>query len=511
MMRTDLPPLTSAGAPPAVLPEIGEPARPELQLVRTLCRALLLNGVSYCHWKSNDALDRSASGENDLDLLVDRAHATTFVQILTGLGFKEVRPPRRRQFPGVFHYYGLDAPTGRFVHVDAQYTLQLGDDTTKNVRLPMAGAYLASAEQGPMFAVPSPEFELAVYVVRLALKHGTWDAALFGLSGLRENERRELDHLGEAVDVETLREVVETHLPYVGWDCWSGYLEALLLAAPLRERIRTGSRLVSSLAGCARRPPALDTALRCWRRVEWGVRRYLLGQRATKSLVGGGALVAVVGGDGAGKTTAVAGLSTWLGGPLRVRRMHLGKPPPAPTTVVVKGLLFAARLLGLVRWLPHYPTESEHHYAFPGYPWLLWQVLTARDRRRHHRRARRLAARGHLVVSDRYPLPQITLMDGSRTGWIPRDALPALAARLVDHERRCYAEMAEPDVLLVLRVDPGIAVERKNGVDPEGFVRPRSAEVYAADWGSTNATVVDASRPADEVLAQMQAAVWERI
>ena len=49
---------------------------------------------------------------------------------------------------------------------------------------------------------------------------------------------------------------------------------------------------------------------------------------------------------------------------------------------------------------------------------------------------------------------------------------------------------------------------RKRGVDPADFVRPRSAEVFAAEWGATDAVVLDASRPAGEVLADARAAVW---
>ncbi len=48
-------------------------ARPEtLELVDALCVALADATVTYCHWKSNEALDRSLSGDNDLDLLVAR-------------------------------------------------------------------------------------------------------------------------------------------------------------------------------------------------------------------------------------------------------------------------------------------------------------------------------------------------------------------------------------------------------------------------------------------------------
>src|SRR6476469_4619515 len=122
-----------------------------LALVVDLCARLRAAGVSYCHWKSNDRLHLSASGENDLDLLVDRTSLQAFLVVLGELGFKQARPPRRRQVPGVLHYYGWDAPTGKLVHVDAQAQLVLGDDTTKNVHVPIEKAYLASCVAGPLF------------------------------------------------------------------------------------------------------------------------------------------------------------------------------------------------------------------------------------------------------------------------------------------------------------------------------------------------------------------------
>ena len=161
------------------------------------------------------------------------------------------------------HYYGLDAPTGTLVHVDAQAQLVLGDDTTKNVRLPIERAYLASCSPGPLFPVPAPEFELAVLVVRLALKHGTWDAAVFGQARLRTAERRELEYLAARADPDRLREVVEAHLPQIGWGVWSRHHRALLDAEAFRTRLATGRAVVRGAAELMRRPPAVDTALRC--------------------------------------------------------------------------------------------------------------------------------------------------------------------------------------------------------------------------------------------------------
>jgi hypothetical protein len=54
-------------------------------LVQELCKLMELEGITYCHWKSNNALDRSASGINDLDLLVSRADTDQFNRILNDL------------------------------------------------------------------------------------------------------------------------------------------------------------------------------------------------------------------------------------------------------------------------------------------------------------------------------------------------------------------------------------------------------------------------------------------
>ena len=58
-------------------------------VVGILCKTLEAERIDYCHWKSNAALDCSAKGDNDLDLLVGRADIQRFIEILYRLGFKE--------------------------------------------------------------------------------------------------------------------------------------------------------------------------------------------------------------------------------------------------------------------------------------------------------------------------------------------------------------------------------------------------------------------------------------
>jgi thymidylate kinase len=480
-----------------------------LELVQRLCTTLADEGVVYCHWKSNEALDRSMTGDNDLDLLVARPDQGRFLEVLARLGFKAAALPPARDVPGVVHYFGLDAASGRLVHVHAHFRLVLGDDTTKNFWLPIEPAYLASSSHRWLFPVPAPEFELAVLVLRLVLKHSTWDAMLQARGATADSERRELQWLQARSEWTRVDAVVAEHLPFL-LDVWPECRRAVEPGCSAVARIHAADRLIRALQTCARRPPTRDTVLRLSRRTTWGARRFVLRRPVRKRLVTGGAVIAVVGGDGAGKSTAVDGIVRWLSGPFAVRRVHLGRPPKSLTTLVVKTALVAARRAGLFADLAETTSPPADQTKPPSTAWLLWHVLTARDRRRLYLRARRVAANGGVVVCDRFPLDQLRSMDGPRTQWagdLPR--LSRLAAALVKREARYYSAFASPDVLAVLRVDPEVAVRRKTD-EEEHYVRRRSTEVWQVSWdGST--VVVDAARSAADVLADIRMAVWERL
>jgi len=482
-------------------------------LVLELCHELWIARVRYCHWKSNDMLMRCLTGENDLDLLIHRADGQAFAGVLDKLGFRHALAPGGRDHPGVAHYYALDSATGGFVHIHAHFLLVLGDDTTKNFRLPIEVPYLESRGFDQVFPTPAPEFELAVYVVRLMVKHATWDAAAIGKGKIDAAERRELAWLLERADPEYTRAVVAEHLAGIGVELWEACLASVQTPARQTARLRLGRQVLRSLRPHARRPWPTDLALRATRRLTWGSKRYILRQPTKKRLSRAGATVAILGGDGSGKSTAVEGTAAWLGGPLLVHRTHLGKPRPSLLTLGVKGPMYVARAAGL---LPGTAAVIDPRSAtpedFPGNAWALWHLLTARDRLREYRSARRVADRGGVVVSDRWPVEQIRLMDGPRTTWLldHEHKVDTITRWICQAERSIYAQIAPPDVMVVLRIDPEVAVARR--WDEEAtYVRARNTEVLHADWSHTDAVVVDATQPPEDVLARIRSAVWERL
>lgn len=482
---------------------------PSLSLVRDLSDALQAEAVTYCHWKSNAFLDRSRTGENDLDLLVRRTDIDAFSAVVHGLGFKKALNPSGL-LPSVEDYYGYDRPTDQIVHVHTHYQLVVGDDLTKNYRIPLEAAFLEMTIRDGELPVPIPELELILLVIRLTLKHSTWDARLVHRATIPVSAREEFDFLCARSEVRLLDALLAKHLPFVEPQAFRAAMGSLVRTSSKRARIRAGRPLVSQLAVCARRSRAADVRLKLWRRAVGTARARLPLEAPRKQLAGGGAIIALVGADGAGKSTCVDGLYSWLSKDFAVKKLHLGRPPHSGVTVIVRALVKLTLGLAVLG------RRSSTRRRSPEARWrsrarALAGVATARDRYLTYRSARRRSGNGTLVICDRFPLPQLSLMDAPQVhhftpamsgGWLDR--------RLALLEQRYYRALTSPDVLVVLRVDPEIAVARKPE-EPPDFVRARWREIWEVDWQAVPAHVVDASRSIPDVLAEVKAHVWSEL
>jgi len=491
--------------------KIEDPAA--LPTVRKLCELLRTEQINYCHWKSNAAIDRSATGENDLDLLVSRQDIQRFTELLYQLGFKEANVLPDEKLPGIRDFYGYDVVTTRLVHVHAHFQLVLGHDFTKNYHLPLENAYLESAVEGDLFRIPAPEYELVIFVIRMILKHSTLDAIIMGHGKLSSSERRELEFLLNPITLEKAHSVLEQDLQFIKQELFDGCVHALKPGCSLWKRIWVGQQLQNILRCCARRSQLEDVLLKLWRRVEYPVLYRLHIRTDKKCMANGGMLIALIGGDGSGKTTAVDNLQQKLSEEFIVKKIHMGKPSWSLATILIRGLIKVGRSLGFYPFVKEgtEPSLDTNSPLFPGYPWLIREVCTARDRYLDYRRARRFASNGGLVICDRFPLSQIKIMDGPQVERVTRDIKPnSFIKMLAAVEHHYYREIMLPDLLIVLRVDPEICVQRKTD-EPSDSVHSRSQEIWNINWCGTPAYVIDGSQPKSKVMSDVMNVVWSNL
>jgi thymidylate kinase len=470
--------------------------RDVLSLLTELAAALDVAGVRYCQWKGHFKRDRWAAGVGDVDLLVARRSEARFAGVLTELGFKLSIPPAEQQLPGVLSYVGLDVPTGRLVHLHVHYRLVMGGFWRTTYRVPLELTVLESSVATDVFRIPTPEIELVLFVLRQVQRYTIRDA-------VREprwlrSVQAERRYLEERADEVATSDLLARHLPEIPLDFFRRAQASLARGGASWRRPLLHHELHGRLRAHARRPLPL-TRLTVLAREIITLRARLGAHMSGKHLGTGGAIIALAGSDGAGKSTCARELVAWLSPHFRAAHAHLGKPPRSLTTLVVGGALKVARLVE--RWLPA-PARYLEQLRYIG---------TARDRYRLYALVRRIARNGAIAVCERYPIPEDSLFSGPS---IPDSLPPGPASRLTRRfmriERRYYELVLPPDVLVVLRVDPVTAVRRKT-TEPADYVRDRARASGAIDWARTRAHVVDAARPLADVVAEVKTYIWWEI
>ena len=270
--------------------------------------------------------------------------SSAFSALLHGLGFKQATTSSG-SLPAVEDYYGYDSPSERIVHVHAHYQLIVGDDLTKNYRIPLEGAFLGATAREGGLRIPIPELELML-VIRLTLKHSTWDALLARRAKVSASAREELGFLRARADERVLHGLLEQHLPFVDRRAFDAAMESLDRGSATRARIRAGKRLVGQLEVCARRSRAADVRLKVWRRAVGTARARLRSLRRGDGLPpearSSPSSAPTARGSRRASTACTPGSRDFA-----VRKVHLGRPPRSAVTVVARAV--AKFALGLAR------------------------------------------------------------------------------------------------------------------------------------------------------------------
>ena len=489
-----------------------------------------LNGqqIRYCSWKSNEHLGEALEGRTDMDLLLDRAHAGRFREILERHGVKPLVPPPRAAFPGMQHYLGIDRPSGRLFHLHVHELLVLGERYVKNYHLPIEREFLDSVRLLDGVPVPSPELELGVLAARALLKYRARDVVKDVLKirtpGLPSSIRTELDWLLARTTVEEVGEALRAAGNVVPQEIACGFLQAY------RKDFRAGAsylRLRSRLRSTLRpnRRSGRTRAALGYAQTMWDRRRRFRRRPAEVRMqpVTGGLTVGIVGADGSGKSTISAELARWIGWKLQVSSRYLGSKEPSRASDW-SYLAFRAFRRGH-RSASGLPTGSALSTPIAGtrdVMLALHHLSIGRDRTRRYRAGVREAEGGKIVIFDRFPLTSLSgdrdhlLLDGPQIRSILPQPMSALTRRLARAEERMYRTFRLPDQLVVLEVSPDVAIGRKPDHRAEVVsVKSRAVRELATlaeeRRGTATVTRVDADRPLEDVLLDVQTRLWDAL
>lgn len=486
-------------------------AIPSEGYILSLLGRLDSEGIRYCHWKSNIRLKDTLEGREDVDLLVDRRDALPFLAALGEHGFKLAKSRFGTGHPGVFHALGLDESLGEIVDVHTYHLVLSGDSFVKNYRFPVAVSLLEGRRPLLRVPVPQPEAELVLFVLRIALK-SIAPVEILKLNIHYDKNRKELDWLRSRADPRQAAALCTSWFPTISESLFRDAEQAVANERALGRRFIVGMRLSWQLRHLRRLGPVASVSSHVGRLTAFTLTR--IQKRRELVPQSGGLIVALVGPKATGKSTISRALVQRLGKHLDVVHIHAGKPPATLLSAIPRLFVPAAR-----RFLPHerlgeYEKPERRQEKQYSLIYVLRMTLLAYDRRKLLRRAMRLATRGAIVISDRYPTDKAGAIDSScfddeavaRVG-------SGLKGRLMNWERKLYRDVRKPDLVLHLQAPLEVALERDQQRDKQGgpnaeSVRRRWSLENDVNFSGVPVVSINTGQGVEETTLAAMKAVW---
>tara|TARA_B100000287_G_scaffold273522_1_gene257623 strand:+ start:1214 stop:2734 length:1521 start_codon:yes stop_codon:yes gene_type:complete len=492
-------------------PNISEPA----EMYKLIINELAIRKIKYCHWKSNFHLDNALSGDEDLDLLIAKNDFSEFSNLITNYGFKEATSINDSKQSGVHHFYANDTSTGKLLHIHAFTRILTGDSLIKNYVLPFEDMLLSNLKFNYLIPTPIKEVELIIFLFRNSLK-GLSILDIYMMRNSYKTTLEEIEWLMDEINLEIFNDQLDKWFP----DIDKNKLLQLINEIKNSQYSFKKFRLMYSI----------NRELRCYKRMSnfnlilmtsrilirllfW---KYFL-KRKYMRLKDGGKIITFIGPQAVGKSTLTREIKDWLGKEFDISSMHVGKPPPTFITAPFRLFLPLLRLLMPSQRSTQVEKEietSQSRLKNISFIHIFRKIILAYERKVFLQKIAKKVEKRQIVICDRYPSEIIGAVDGpSFRKELINYQSSSLKKNLMNYENSLYKNIRKPDLVISLKLDKDIAVQRsiernKPGPKDTEYVKFRHEMSAQPDFPHSKLEEIDTSLSIEKTLLSLKELIW---
>lgn len=495
-----------------------------LEITKRLFDRLHSANIRYCHWKSNEHLVEGMIGETDLDLLVDHTDKNKFENVLKEHNIKWFETTRPYSHPSTEDYIGYDENTGRLIHLHTHYQLVLGTKI-KEYQIPWEEKILSTRcenEETGLYTI-EPNFELLLLFIRCTFKMQNWPKDSSDQFPPRAYSA-EYDWLKKRANEDAIYNLTTDHFNPSAGDIAVGIFRRGMSKSLLKKFKKKISPGLKKYRSCSK----VSEIVRRYDRKVHTMFRYFARKYnkpwAFRRIVPGGIHIAIIGADGAGKSTMTNEMADWLSWKLSVYLMYMGSNDDYSQ---LKRIMLWTRSKFIENIDPSQNSDSEvkrdsatlqknkrpiYMIVLKKFWHILWALVISYEKRRKLKEVKNAKEKGAIVLTDRWPQNQyMGINDGPLLDeWI-KCKFPPLRWIAI-WERRPYklSEINSPDILIKLNVSPETASFR----DPDGNRESQAKKcniVRSLEYDHSDIVNIDANKSKDLVLDEIKTLVWNRL
>ncbi len=480
-------------------------------LQRTLAQ-LTERDINYISFKGNTGLQNVFSGKGDLDVLVDKKKAGEACSIFFSMGGKRMKASLGTDYPGTDNFLFFDEESGEILHLHLYFQLILGKSHTADYVLPLEVLLFRTKVWDEEFSIykSEPAAELLLLIIRSAIENKC-DAKKLEALILCSDKEHLRKYALEVFDEATSEEICGI----------CNKREDPRRASGMMRKIRKHFSDSRRMSGAG----AVFSSARAFIRRRTDKRLFLT--RGTgvvkKTPIQGGAIIAFVGIDGAGKSSVLKDIKKWLSDKVELKTWYMGTGD-GKTTAYVSALKNAGKAArGGKKGKRERDKERIYFLKAPvKYIKKILKLSLIGDVQRNNRKKllimNRLRMNGGISICDRFPQIETVGQNDGLKAIVYKDVLGdnPITRHFIRKEEKCLSvvKSIKPDLIIRLTVDPKTGLSRKGDEINEANIaahKRKMEELMSVSYQGVRIENIDTSMSYEDELLVIKKLIWEYI